>query len=192
MEFKEETQANGLAKGFISAYANKQAPVFVPVGADGKQGYFEVSGEHESKHMKNLIVDMASQLIANRLRPGASWGNGITHLEVGTGFGSGTLQAPEAEIGSQTALRTPLLRKEIDAWTFLDEDGEPTGTATNALQLTTVFDLNEANGALVEMGLFGGDATDEVGTGLMFNYKTFPVWNKQEDFHLTVVWKLIF
>lgn len=182
------------AEGFISAYAHTGDLKFVAMSDEAGHGYYEIDpiqliGE---RHVKNLIVNKASDLMAKRMRPSTSWGAGITHLEVGTGVGSGTTQAPQVESATQTALRVPLARKAISSWTNLDTGGAPTGSDTNVLQLTTTFVEAEANGAIVEMGLFGGDATATNGSGFMFNYKTFKVLNKDNTMQLTLVWKLTF
>jgi len=193
---KNQWEERGIlsAKGFISAFMHTSELEFVSLSdTDPMQGYFRrPNNVLQEMHVKNLIVSKASQFMAKRMRPGASWGTGITHLEVGTGVGTGTTQAPQPESADQTALRAPLARKAITSWTYLDANGAPTASETNVLQLTTTFNETEATGAIVEMGLFGGDATDAIGTGYMFNYKTFPVWNKASDMKLTIVWKLTF
>lgn len=181
-------------KGFISAYMHSGEAEFVQLGDEPNQGYFAIPKGlvSQEQHVKNLIVNKASLFMAKRMRPGTNWGSGIGYLEVGTGVGTGTTQLPQAEVLTQVALRTPLLRKAITSWTYLDTGNNPTATETNVIQLTTTFNEAEAVGAIVEMGLFGGDSTATNGTGYMFNYKTFPVWNKQNDMKLTVVWKLTF
>jgi hypothetical protein len=197
IENVERSYEDLLAKpeGFISAYLHPAGALeFVPYGDDPTHGYHRILREAvvDERHVKNLIVTNASKFIAKRMRPGASWGTGISYLEVGTGVGTGTTQVPQAENLAQTALRVPLLRKAISAWTNLDSGGVATGTDTNVLQITTTFLEAEANGAIVEMGLFGGDATATNGSGQMFNYKTFPVLNKDNTMQLTLVWKLTF
>lgn len=167
-----------LPTGFVSIYLHR--------GALKQQNIVQ------ELHIKNLIVANASKFMARRMRPGTSWGAGITHLEVGTGFGTGTVQAPQAENPLQTALRTPLFRKAITSSAYLDTAGVVTATETNILQLTTNFAENEANGPLVEMGLFGGDATNALGSGQMFNYKAVPVITKNNTMQLTIAWKLSF
>lgn len=142
----------------------------------------------------NLIVNKASILMARRMAPGSDVNmntgthidDGLQYLAVGTGVGTGDTQNPEAANLTQTALRSELFRKEFTSWTFVDAAGNNTTTPTNILKLATTFLEAEAVGALVEMGLFGGDATDAAGSGHMFNYKTFPVWNKPNDARLNV------
>jgi hypothetical protein len=184
-----------LPKGFISVYTHHGAMEFVPYGDDDPtHGYMKIREANimDERHIKNMIVLNASKFIAKRMRPGASWGEGITHLEVGTGVGTGTTQAPQGENAAQTLLRTPLLRKAITSWTCLDANGLPTAADTSVVQYTTTFVELEANGAIVESGMFGGDATITNGTGQMFNYKTFKVINKDDTMQLTMVWKVTY
>jgi hypothetical protein len=182
------------SSGFINAYMHSGEPEFIPVGdgSDPKQGYYKIpkSDVQKEMHVKNLIVSKASVFMAKRMIPGTSWGDGINYLEVGTGVGSGTTQVPQAEVLGQVALRAPLARKAITSWTYLDVNGSPTGVESNVLQLTTIFNENEAIGAIVEMGLSGGLATLTLGSGYLFNYKTFAVWNKDNTVKLTIVWKI--
>lgn len=181
--------------GFIGAFMHNPVDLeFVSLNPDDpKQGYFRIPQKEiiREMHLKNLIVSRASTFMAKRMAPTA-WGAGISYLEVGTGVGTGTTQAPQAEDTGKTALRVPLTRVAITSWTYLDASGNPTASETNVIQLTTTFLEAQANGALVEMGLFGGDATATIGSGYMFNYKVFPVWNKDSTMRLTVVWKLTF
>jgi hypothetical protein len=183
------------AEGFVSAYLHSgEGMEFVPLSDAPNHGYFRIPNESvfTERHAKNLIVSEGSLLVAKRMRPSTSWGAGLSHLEVGTGFGTGTAQAPQAENVAQGTLRVPLARKAITSWTNLTSGGAPTGSDTNILQITTTFIESEANGGIVEMGLFGGDATTTLGSGFMFNYKVFPVLNKNNTMQLTLVWKLTF
>ncbi|MNV54713.1 hypothetical protein D3C71_1469220 [compost metagenome] len=94
---------------------------------------------------------------------------------------------PQPAALTNTTLRTELFRKEFTSWTFVDPvSGNDTTTPTNVLKLVTTYLESEAVGPLVEMGLFGGDATGTSNSGHMFNYKTFPVWNKPNDARLTI------
>lgn len=185
--------------GFIKGIMHTGTPKFQPVGngSDPKQGYLMIPKANiiQEHCMKNLIVDMASTLIAKRMRPGASWAAGIGFLEVGSGVGTGTTQSPQIEDHTQVALRQAMARKAITAWTYLDPSNNLAVTAaeTNVLQLTTTFLEAEAVGAITEMGLFGGDAVlGTLGSGYMFNSKAFGVWNKQNNMQLTIVWSLTF
>lgn len=190
----EDELTPGTMKGFVSSYMHTNNPEMVWIDEKNKQGYVKRSSLNLIKefHLKNLIVDKASSFIAKRMRPGASWGAGISHLELGIGFGTGSSQAPQPESQTQTQLRNALARKAIGAWTYIDNSGNPTASETNIIEFTVTFADTEANGAIVEMGLFGGDATIALGSGYMFNYKVFPVWNKQTGMQLTITWRITF
>ncbi|AEO93450.1 gp190 [Bacillus phage G] len=160
----------------------------------------------EQIEFKNLIVNTASTLMAQRLAPGYEQNkntgtfiaDGLQYLAVGTivdpdNPGNFNYMSPPPATVEQTKLEKELFRKEFTSWTFLDPSGNSTGNnPTNILRLATTFMENEAVGPLVEMGLFGGNATATADTGYMFNYKTFAVWNKPSDARLTVTWKLTF
>lgn len=163
----------------------------VPSNSKGEIAIFLHKGEYGSENMevikeekmKNLIVNKASELMALLMKPANGSQKGIEYLAVGTGFGTGSQTTPQAEAATQTALRTELARKAITSNTV----------SANVLTLTTTFNETEAVGALVEMGLFGGTtASATSGTGYMFNYKVFSVWNKPNDAKLTIVWTITF
>jgi hypothetical protein len=132
----------------------------------------------------NLIVNKASILMAQRMAPGSAPDvntgtyipDGLQYLAVGTGYGSGDYMTPEPASLVATTLRKEIFRKEFTSWTFVDPmTGNNTSTPTNVLKLVTTFLESEAVGPLVEMGIFGGDATSTLNSGHMFNYKTFAV-----------------
>ena len=70
------------------------------------------------------------------------------------------------------------------------ETGDPTTVPTNVLDFTATFAETEAVGPLVEMGLFGGDATDLLNSGTQVNYRTFPVLNKTNSMTLTIIFRI--
>lgn len=103
------------------------------------------------------------------------------------------LQNPPMEQLTDSQLRGELFRKKFTDWKFIDSTGNISENATNILLLSTTFLEGEAVGPLTEMGLYGGSsAQDDKNTGIMFNYKTFKVWNKPQDSRLTIVWRLTF
>lgn len=139
---------------------------------------------------KNIIVNTGAVLAARRLMPGDELTAGLQYLAIGTGYGTGTPQVPEPENPTYTQLRTEIDRVAITSHQYLDGNGDPSVTPTNIIQLTTTFLEDDANGALVEMGLFGGNATSTVNSGYMFNYKVFAEWNKTGTTRLTIVWEI--
>lgn len=141
----------------------------------------------------NIIVNSASVLIARLLKDNNEPDGGITYLAVGTGSSSWNLQNPPQPTNTQTTLVTEIARKAFttEDVTFVDPDtGDPTIIPTNVLDFTATFAETEAVGPLVEMGLFGGDATDLPDSGTEVNYRTFPVINKSNSMTLTIIFRI--
>jgi len=147
----------------------------------------------ERNWTSNIIVNTASVLIARLLKDNNEPDGGITFLAVGTGAPGWNLQNPPQPTNSQTQLNSEIARKAFSTQdvTFVDpETGDPTQIPTNILDFTATFAETEAVGALVEMGLFGGDATDVINSGTEVNYRTFPVINKTNSMTLTIIFRI--
>jgi hypothetical protein len=145
----------------------------------------------------NIIVTVASELMAELARGIIGdlvrvQVDGIRTLAVGTGAIGWDLQNPPPETSAQTLLENELYRKEFDSVNYIDGMGGISPTRTNIIQLTTVFGLAEANGPLVEMGLFGGTDSLNTNGGSIFNYYTMPVINKNASQTLSIIWSLSF
>jgi len=156
-----------------------------------------ITGQEEIREGNNIIVTVASNLMAELMRGIIGdltrvQVDGIKVLAVGTGGIGWDLQNPPAATLVQTLLENELYRKEFDSVNYIDTMGSVTPTRTNIIDLTTVFDTTEANGALVEMGLFGGNNALLTNDGSIVNYFTFPVLNKTASNTLTIVWRLVF
>lgn len=146
----------------------------------------------EERHGKNIIVNSASILIARLLKDNNEPDGGITYLAVGAG-GDWNLQNPPQPTNSQTTLVREIARKAFgtEDVTFINPDtGEPTLVPTNVVDYTATFNETEAVGPLVEMGLFGGDATELPDSGSEINYRTFPVLNKTNSMTLTIIFRI--
>lgn len=156
------------------------------------------------RHVKNLIVDIASNQIAEWAFTGTITNisehvKGIMTLAVGTGGSGWDLQNPNPPQPTDQQLEAELIRKLFIDKTYVDNLGVPTLTRTNIIDFTTTFFESEAVGPLVEMGLFAGnhpqvgsaDSTVPNG-GTMINHKTFPVINKPSTSQLTIVYRLTF
>jgi len=147
----------------------------------------------EERHGNNIIVNSASVLIARLLKDNSEPIGGITYLAMGTGAVGWNLQNPPQPTTSQTKLENEIARKAFttEDVTFVDpETGDPTLVPTNVLDFTATFAETEAVGPLVEMGLFGGDATDLLDSGTQVNYRTFPVLNKTNSMTLTIIFRI--
>jgi len=148
-------------------------------------------------HKKNIIVDVASELIAEWAFTGtitlvSEHVPGILTLAVGTGDVGWDLQNPPAPTANQTLLESELTRKTFASKTYVDSIGDPTATRTNVVDFTTTYLEAEAVGPLVEMGLFGGTGATSTNGGLMLNFTTFAVINKPSTSQLTIIYRLTF
>lgn len=149
------------------------------------------------RHSTNLIVDICSELIAEWAFTGIITSTsehvpGILTLAVGTGASGWDIQNPPAETSDLTILYSEIDRKQFDIKTYVDVDGNPSVDRTNRVEFTTTFDYPDANGPIVEMGLFGGEGALLLDGGTRVNAKHFPVLNKTAISQLTLLWKLIF
>lgn len=139
----------------------------------------------------NVIVNSASVLIARLLKNKNDPDAGISYFAVGTGALSWDLQNPPAPSVTQLVLESELARKVLSAGTtFIDAGGQATLVATNIVDFTANFGESEAVGPIVEMALFGGDATAALNSGTMLNYRTFPVLNKTAAMTFTVIFRI--
>lgn len=174
----------------------------------------------DKKEVKNLIVNSASRLMAYRMAPMqiSETGTDVTELEGILGLqylavGVGILKdptlpydkvtnpvdaaqwdpfdPPEAQL-TDVKLIGEIARKPFTSWAFVDENDQTSTTPTNILKLVTTFTETEAVGPLTEMGLYGGNATDEKDSGYLFNRKTYAVWSKSSDSRLTIQWRITF
>jgi len=147
----------------------------------------------ETRHDHNIIVNTASILIARLLKDNHEPDAGISYLAVGTGDESWNPQNPPQPTTTQTELETEIARKAYTTndVSFVDPDtGDPTTVPTNVVDFTATFAETEAVGPLVEMGMFGGDATDLAASGTLVNYRTFPVINKTNSMTLTIIFRI--
>ena len=140
---------------------------------------------------RNIIVNTASILIARLLKDPTEPDGGITFLGVGSGNDSWDPFDPPAPTTSQTLLENEFFRKSISKTTFVDpQSGEPTTVATNVVDYATTFSESEAVGPIMELALFGGEATSTLNTGTMVNWRTFPVINKTNAMTLTIIFRI--
>jgi len=147
----------------------------------------------EERDGSNIIVNSASILIARLLKDSHEPTGGITYLAVGTGSQGWNLQNPPQPTTTQVKLESEIARKVYTSQdiSFIDPDtGDPTVVPTNVVDFTVTFAETEAVGPLVEMGMFGGDATDLADSGTEVNYRTFPVLNKLNSMTLTITFRI--
>lgn len=142
-------------------------------------------------HQKNVIVNTASVLIARLLKDNTEPPTGISFLAVGSGNDAWDPFNPPAPTTSQTLLESEMFRTSISASTFVDpQTAEPTSVFTNIVDYATTFSESQAVGPIMELALFGGDATSTPNTGTMINWRTFPVINKTNAMTLTIIFRI--
>lgn len=142
-------------------------------------------------HHSNVIVNTASILISRLLKNNSEPAAGIAYLALGEGSSDWDIQDPPAPNTSKSLLEQEICRKSIDASTFIDpESGEPTTAHTNIVDYCVTLGEAEGVGPIVEMGLFGGDATEAMNSGTMINWRTFPVINKTNTMIVTIVFRI--
>jgi hypothetical protein len=161
------------------------------------KGYIKIEGCVDGKvayawEDHNVIVNSASILIARLLKDCSESGAGISFLAVGTGGDNWNIQDPPAPTINQQTLENELGRKAIsptDTYFVDPNTGEPVGndTPTNIVDYSVTYSESEVVGAIVELGLFGGDATGALNSGTMINYRTFPVINKTSSMTLSII-----
>ena len=150
----------------------------------------------------NTIVYNADLLAAEILK-----GDGvpaITHLAVGIGLGAWVPTSPPSPTKDQTQLENEIFRGEVTStWVdpatgepmspqqVLDGDGVNT-QRTFLVDFSITLGADDANGDLMEMGLFGGTAADTTNKGTMINYYTFRAWPKTSNQAIQIVWRISF
>lgn len=142
-------------------------------------------------HHSNIIVNTASILIARLLKDSNEPTAGISFLGVGSGNDGWDPFDPPAPTTSQTLLENEFYRKSISTSTFVDpQTAEPTTVYTNIVDYATTFSEAEAVGPIMELALFGGEASATTNTGTMLNWRTFPVINKTNAMTLTIIFRI--
>lgn len=141
----------------------------------------------------NVVVDSASILLARLVKDSSEPAGGITYLALGTGGIGWDLLNPPAADPEQEGLETEIFRVTPSASRFIDS-----GSGLESLVPTNIVDFDfhiaeaEAVGALMELGLFGGDATITSGSGTPVTYKTFGVISKNSEMTLDFTYRLTF
>lgn len=137
-------------------------------------GRVEVSEDH------NIIVNNIGKLIASlfKIHEGHK---GLTYWAIGSGQDAWD-NIPQQATVDDTRLESEYFRKAIQPTDikFINEEGEPVDEVTNRISITLTFATNEANGKWREFSIFGGDASEELNTGLMINHKIHKILTKDD------------
>lgn len=164
----------------------------------------------ESRRWDNVITKDYSILLARLAADNLEPRHGAFALAVGTGDVGWSLQNPPAAQDTQRSLHGEIERKTFSEVVFRRDDGSQASYPTNVVDFKTTFSENEAVGALVEMGLIGGDVVEDMnvrnpvtppsgtyddtkdlsGKDTLVNYHTFPVVNKPSSATLSITWRI--
>lgn len=160
----------------------------------------EADGSIEERHIQNIIVEDASLLIARLLADGQTSidpsgpAHGVWVLAVGSGNPAWPdKNNPPSPTISKHILESELARKRFANVNFVKTDGSglPASTVTNIVDFQAVFNESEAVGPIVELSMFGGDASDTIAdSGTMLNARHIPVINKSSTATLSIIFRL--
>lgn len=134
-----------------------------------------LTGKDDIQSYKNLVTDVGKEAIADALRGNTANNRGaITYCAVGTNA--------LAPANANTQLGSELYRKLVSV-----RATDPSIPRVATFQ--TFFNVNEANGALKEAGLFGGLATATTNSGTLFCHTAINRTKTTAD-TLTILWRV--
>lgn len=163
-------------------------------------------GREEVVLEKRNIYTLDGGILAAMLFSGHAGVTGLNMLAIGNGA-SGDITNPDIALNTQRKLNSELVRKAFSSVVYRDSTGAEVSYPTNVIDLTTVFNESEAQGAsLTEMGLLStgvdGAVTSSIREGngavnlstkdVLVNYLTFPVIHKLQGSVLALTWRLTF
>jgi hypothetical protein len=132
----------------------------------------------ESNWNSNLIVRNCNILLASLMKRHEGM-HGILYWAVGEGAGDWASQPVRPNL-TDSILAKELIRKPIPTSNigYIDSEGNPTTTPSNQLEITSEFKGEDFSSGgpkqLREFGLFGGNATEEIESGIMINHVIHP------------------
>lgn len=144
----------------------------------------------ETEWSHNLIVSSALTLLTSLLT-NQEGVKGMQYWAVGSGYQSWDNSMPNPT-SSAKALTTEIGRKALtpESVRFIDSEGSPTDTPTNKIEVSCFFEADDCNGLWREFGIFGGNATEEAGTGILIDKKHHSLITKTNE--MTVERTIIF
>lgn len=139
----------------------------------------------------NLVVNSFLNLVMCLLKKQSGY-SGIQYWAVGSGQASwdSLTDLPSPALADK-ALVNEIGRVSIptSGMTFLTAAGATTTTPTNILQISRTFAENECNGVWREFGLFGGNATATLRSGVMINKRYHKVITKTDEMVINRIMK---
>lgn len=150
------------------------------------------TGEVEVKEGHNLVVTSFTSLVMALLGKTSGY-KGLSYWAVGSGLSSWDT-TPVSPTLNETTLTSELGRKVINAsdCSFQKADGSISTTPTNILCVSVNFGANDCNGIWREFGLFGGNATTALNSGILIDKRHHEVITKADTMAIsrTIVFTL--
>ena len=135
----------------------------------------------EERKGENLVVTSFLTLIACLMKNEQLY-SGIQYWAIGQGNSSWDEVLPSPTLGD-TQLVSEIGRVALDPSdiTYVDENFDESPIPTNILQIQHTFDENTLNGSWREFGIFGGNATSALGSGIMINHRNHALLVKTSE-----------
>lgn len=129
----------------------------------------------------NLVVDSFLNLVMSLLKRQDGY-SGIQYWAVGSGEDTWDTNLPTPS-KSAIKLTNEIGRMPItaDNFSFLDTNYDKITTPSNILQISCTFGFNDCNGVWREFGLFGGNATTTLNSGILVNRRHHNVITKTNE-----------
>ena len=129
----------------------------------------------------NLVVNSFLNLVMCMLKQQSGY-SGIQYWAVGKGEDSwdNTPISPDINATRLTEEigRVPINLSDIK---FLNSDYEEMSTPTNIIQISHTFGTSDCNGVWREFGIFGGNATENLNSGIMINKRHHKIITKTQE-----------
>lgn len=129
----------------------------------------------------NLVVLPFLRLVMCLLKQQKGY-SGLQFWAVGSGSDTWDADLPTPDLNATRLTkelgRVPLTPEEM---MFLTEDFEVSSVPTNIIQIRHLFTESDCNGVWREFGIFGGNATTSINSGIMINKRHHPILTKTED-----------
>ena len=129
----------------------------------------------------NLVVNTFLNLVMCLLKQQSGY-SGVQYWAVGSGATTWDTTMPTPEL-TATRLTSEIGRVPISAsdLSFLDSGYNKVSTPTNILQISHTFGSADCNGVWREFGIFGGNATGVLNSGIMINKRHHSVITKTDE-----------
>lgn len=136
------------------------------------------TGEVEVRKGHNLVVTSFTKLVMALVGRATNY-KGINYWAVGSGLTEWD-NNPVSPTLNETTLTAELGRKLLkpENFSFQDAEGNTSQTPTNILRVNVTFEADECNGIWREFGLFGGNATATLNSGILVDKRHHEVITK--------------